>query len=91
MYLNLHIVTCPFEPFCQSIDVQYNYRDVLVVFVVVVVVVIYSTGIVVVGLVVSVCPLWMLCVQLNLLCRMFRAHGGKLQACKAFLMCPNSL
>ena len=36
-------------------------------------------------------PLWMLCLQLNLLCRMFRAYDGNLQACKAFLMCSISL
>ena len=40
---------------------------------------------------VEFCPLWMLCLQLNLLCRLFRAHGGKLQASKAFLMCSISL
>ena len=38
---------------------------------------------------VEVCPFWILCLWLNLLCRLFRAYGGKLQACKAFLMCPN--
>ena len=40
---------------------------------------------------VDVCPLWMLCLQLNLFCRVLRAHGGKLQACSAFLMCSISL
>ena len=29
--------------------------------------------------------------QLKLCCRLFRAHGGKLHACKGFLMCSNSL
>ena len=38
-----------------------------------------------------ICPLWMLCWQLNLFCRVLRAHCGKLQACMAFLMCSNSL
>ena len=33
---------------------------------------------------VEFCPMWM-CLQLNLLCRLFRAHVGKLQAYNAFL------
>ena len=40
---------------------------------------------------VEVCPLWMLCLQLNLLCRALRAHGGKLQACRALVICSISL
>ena len=40
---------------------------------------------------VEFCPLWMLCLQLNLLCRLFRAHGGKLQAYEAYLMYSISL
>ena len=40
---------------------------------------------------VLVCLLWMLCLQLTLFCRVLRAHGGKLQACRAFLMCSISL
>ena len=31
------------------------------------------------------CPLWVLCLQLNLCCRVLRAHGGKLQDCRALL------
>ena len=37
------------------------------------------------------CPLLMLCLQLNLCCSFLSVHGGKLQTCKAFLMCSNSL
>ena len=37
------------------------------------------------------CPFWMFFLKLNLCCRLFRAHGGKQQACKAFLMCSISL
>ena len=33
----------------------------------------------------------MLCLQLNLFYRVLRARGGKLQACRAFLMCSISL
>ena len=40
---------------------------------------------------VEFCPLWMFCLELNLLCWLFRAHGWKLQACKAVLMCSISL
>ena len=36
---------------------------------------------------VVVCPLSMLCLWLNLFCRVWRAHDGKLQACRAFPMC----
>ena len=37
------------------------------------------------------CPLSVLYLQLNLFCRVWRAHGGKLQAFRAFLMCSISL
>ena len=40
---------------------------------------------------VEVCPLWMLFLWIHLFCRTLRAHGGKLQACRAFLMCSISL
>ena len=41
-------------------------------------------------LVVVVGPLWMLCLWLNLFCRLLRTHGGKLQASRGFLMCSIS-
>ena len=34
--------------------------------------------------------LWMLCLWLNLVSRLLRVHGGKLQASRAFLMCSIS-
>ena len=40
---------------------------------------------------VDVCLLWMLYLQLNLFCRVLRAFGGILQACRAFLVCSISL
>ena len=40
---------------------------------------------------VVVCSLWMICLQLNLFCRVMRAHGGKVQACRALVMCSISL
>ena len=42
-------------------------------------------------LTVEFCPLLMLFLQLNLCCGWFKANGGKLHACKDFLMCLNSL
>ena len=39
---------------------------------------------------VDVCPWWMLFLQLNLSCRVLRIHSGKLQACRAFLVCSVS-
>ena len=39
----------------------------------------------------ELCPLLMLCLQLNLCCSLLSVHGGKLQASKAFLMHSNSL
>ena len=48
MYLDSHIVACPFEPFPLSMDVRYHYRDLLLHLLD------YSTFVfVVVGLVVS--------------------------------------
>ena len=40
---------------------------------------------------VDVSQLFMLCLQLNLFCRVLRAHGEKLQAYRAFLICSISL
>ena len=41
MHLDTQVVACPFEPFLQTMDVRYCYRDVFVV---------WSTVVAVVGL-----------------------------------------
>ena len=100
MYLDPPAVACPCEPLFYSMDVRYHNEDVLVVCSTIVVVVglVVSRIMSIVDVMFAVhcgyyvcSPLWMLCLQLNLLCRLFRDHGGKLQACKAFIMCSISL
>ena len=83
MHLNPQAVTCPLEPFPQSLDVRYHYGDDLLFDPLLSLLLGWFS--------VVVSPLWMLCLWLNLFCRLLRAHGGKLQACRAFLMCSISL
>ena len=84
MHPNLQVVACPFDHFPTSVNVWYHYGDILLFDPLYLLVLLGCLSVV-------VCPLWMLCLWLNLLCRMLRAQGGKWQAYRAFLMCSVSL
>ena len=65
-------VTGPFELLPKSVYVWYCYGDIFA----------FDPLLLVLfgWLLVVVCPLWMLCLWLNLFCQLLRAHCGKLQA-----------
>ena len=80
-------MACPFIPFPQSVDVWYHYWVEMFLLFDPLLLLMLLLG----WLSVVVSPLWLLCLWLNLFCRMLRVHGRKLQACMAFLMCSISL
>ena len=75
-------VANPSKPLPQYMDVWYHYRRCFLLFDPLLLLLLLLLG----WLPVVVCPLCMLCLQLNLFCRVWRAHCGKLQTCRAFLM-----
>ena len=73
---------CLFEPFPQSVDVSYHYAGGFLLF---------GPLLLLGWLSVVISPLWLLFLQLRLLCRMLRAHGGQSQVSRDFMMCSISL
>ena len=82
LYLNPQGIAYPFVHFPKSGHVWYNCGDVFAV---------WSIVVGLVGLVGSGClSIICVCLWLNLYCKLLRAHGGKLQVCRTFLMCSIS-
>ena len=77
MHLDTQAVAGPFEPFPQFVDVW--------------IFLLFDQLLLLGWLPLVVCPLWMLCLWLNMLWWVWRTHGGKVQACRPLLMCFISL